>query len=568
MNDTRFLRPHYTLAQGSERPTHLPYPREVFDTYDIFEILPLDGGAFFFSQEHLGGTRSECFIHAIEAGSLFAPWMTDNGMQWDKALASAQRAQIKPPWEKHVWLNRLYFLLAIARRYYTTNDAHWARMWLSLFDDWSAKNPYDDISLRTHGRGNYTWFDMQVAWRLFVFTYSVHLLAGSTSLTAAAWERIYRAIGVHTEHLYQESVHDIALDKKIKGNHYLQKGTALLLASILFPEMGDSRAYRNAAIKIYREHDAKETLADGGNIENSPSYSHFIARMYLDAYLICEKNGIADADTARFKASAEKQYAFLARTATPSGSTLQINDSYSLDAARDLALAHAVCPSIADVVRSSTALFLASGRAILMNDHFSIHIDNGPTGLWHHHDARPNIIAFAGKEPFIVDSGCCNYDRSARAWMNAAGAHCVLTLADSNGAMRASGTEHRSFEPTASGGTIVFSTRYQGACSAEWIRTITLSGARLIIDDAIQADGSVTVSWAAPIAGYVQKNKDGSITVLLEQGSSITIDFGADTPLLRDSTAINDRNQPGYIASVDITKQGISFHITVIIDMQ
>ena len=53
-------------------PAHAgyPYPAKMFRKYDIFPLIILDGGAFLFTHEHLGGAEGKDFIEAFDCSRI------------------------------------------------------------------------------------------------------------------------------------------------------------------------------------------------------------------------------------------------------------------------------------------------------------------------------------------------------------------------------------------------------------------------------------------------------------------------------------------------------------------
>jgi hypothetical protein len=423
----RFRKPHITsLFPAAAKPCQYPYPGKMLRRYDIFPLFVLDGGAFFFTMEHIGGATGAAFLAAWKDGSLLQPWSVDGQMHWDKAYDDTCASSCQTTLEKHVWLNRLYFLLPVAQEFFRTGDEKWARLWYRYLIDWLGSHPHSlKGTAQPGGRGNYCWFDMQVTWRLLVLIHSVRLLEKSRFLGEKHWLRIYKAIHLHSR-LVHENSSAALLSGTGKGNHFLQKGNALLYAGILFPEFPESAEFIRMGKGIVEQQMGTEILPDGGSVEGCPSYSHFIARLYLDSYLLLKDNGYANIPGLR--RCIQRQYRHLATMATPQELTMQVSDSYALDVPGDLAIVRELFP-IPKTYPKKSMCFHDSRMAVLRNRRFAVYVDGMETGLWHHHPGKPNMLVFVDGAQLLIDSGCCNYDRDLRSnWLQTEAAHNVVVV--------------------------------------------------------------------------------------------------------------------------------------------
>lgn len=456
-----YKRPYFrTRTEDSDiqhqRPRY-PYQPKLLLNYDIFPLFVLDGGAFFYTVEHIGAANGSDFVETLLSGKLLEPWIQDNDINWDKVIQGAEPG--KPfPREKHCWINRLYFLLPIAQQFFRTRDEDWARLWLNYFEAWyqkhynhsrEAKLPrfldiarfqitillrmvlslgvFANIKRRlTIARGLkwLAWADMQLSWRLMVITHSVFLINDSLTLRDEHWQRIYHLILDHAERIYREIVAELKTFGQ--GNHFLHKGVALLYAGLLFPEMAHAREYVTLARKVVSRHMLAEITIDGLSVESSPSYSHFIARLHLEALLLLKANG--ESPIAGLKECIRKQYRFLSQTATPSRLSLPFSDSYHLDIDVDKAIVRMLMPQLS--FGSSESLFFEeSSFAVLRNADFTVFIDGTREDLYHHHKGKPHIILYYCRFPLLIDSGCCNYDRKDyREWYATPESHNIVLV--------------------------------------------------------------------------------------------------------------------------------------------
>ncbi|HAN22103.1 MAG: hypothetical protein A2Y15_03760 [Clostridiales bacterium GWF2_36_10] len=387
-----------------------PYPKELFKQVDIFPLFLLDGGAFFFLKDHLeGAADSNAILKGIESGKLFELWTNQGIFNWKMPYEQFKTKKDKP-WEWIVWINRLYFLLPLAQEFYRTGDEKWADSWYKYFDDWSQHNTYEPYDNTENHKTSLIWRDMQVCWRFLVLIHSVYLLSSSLYLDKTKWKKIYYAIELHANHVYQEAIKQLSTGKS-GGNHFQQKGLVLLYAGILFPEFEKAEQYILTGKQILEKHLADQMYKDGGNAEASPSYSHFIARMYVEAFLLLQKHNIPG--IIGLEESIQRQYYWLYQASSTLGQSLQINDSYALDVNLDLNIVTKIFP-LTIPVRKESILFDKSKFSVIRNNLYEVFIDAMPQKEYHQHFGRPNILVYFNGLPLIIDAGCCNYDRNIK----------------------------------------------------------------------------------------------------------------------------------------------------------
>lgn len=512
-NMTNYPRPFIGkhLGKRPRRPSpRYPYPADMLRTHDVFEILVMDGGAFFFTNQHLGACGTQRFIEAFESGELLAPWTAGRrgppsvaDIDWFAAFDPEQG-----PWapgqriEQHVWLHRLYFLLPLAQQYFRTGDRRWARFWYEFFMGWRRRFPAMGMPPPAPAprATAYIWHDMQATWRLLALLHSVFLLGRRErggALSAAEWADVYRAIFVHARWVHAEAAGALERDngeRRHVGNHFLQKGTALICAAAFFPEFEGSSAWLAAGRRVVRAHARRDIYADGGSVEASPSYSHFIAGLHLLAQRALAVNGLAS--IAGLTGSLRRQYAFLEGAMSPAGRTLQVGDSYALDARKDLSIVRRLFPLPALRARRSR-IFAASRLAVLRSERVSVFIDAMDVCCGHIHAAKPNVLVYCGERPVVVDGGCVNYDRPEwRSHFRGWPAHNVVTprfLAGDPAAGRAIELRLEDFSQDAAGGAVGIRCRVtEGGASYAWRRDVVLRGDRLEIRDRVKGSRAET----------------------------------------------------------------------------
>ena len=519
------------------------YPPELFERHDTFEMFLLDGGAFFFTKEHVDSTSSGAWLAKLADGSLLAPWMVKGKLQWDKAFDDTYGSPCWAALEKHVWLNRLYFLLPMAHRFLLTRDERWAELWLRYLRSWSAAHPYARDERYPATKRN--WRDMQVTWRLLVLTHSTFLLGGSKYLDKPKWAFVYRMIRQHAEHVHWEAAKSLA-EGTGKGNHFLQKGLALLYAGILLPELGHACEYIKTGRGVVKQQLNTEIDPDGGSIEASPSYSHFIARMYLEAHLLLKQNKLPPIPGLESKL--RKQYAFLELTAAPDGTTLQLSDSYAMDADADIALVREVYP-LPKKSRNASVAFPRSGFAVLRSRRFAAYID-AMLGAGHVHPGKPNVLIYVDGKPLTIDSGSANYDTHWQAyWYRLPEAHNILLIRPTKDEGRPAFAKATAGKQTKDGTAIVPTYRLKRFDKRSavfehvfkekgfrfvWTRALRIDGESLTIDDRVKASrrGEARQLWHIAPWNLKMRYKDDPrrVVVRVDKTHVLVRQMGAKAP--------------------------------------
>lgn len=397
-----FKKPYFPNAKTDCR---YPYTLEFLRSEPIFPLFIIDGGAFYLANDLMGhGWDSDIMAMAAMDGSLFSPWKAENIVNWDLPYRQYCRSGVPAPLEQYVWINRLYFLMALASRYLRTGNEEAARVWYRCFTSWNEAHPYREIAEDEDYLSNLIWRDMQVTWRLLSVVHSIMMLSETNTFGEAQWGAIYDFVHRHADHLLLEAQKHI--EKQDLHNHILQIGTALLYTACLFPELEHSQEYENAGRRIIAIQLSGALHPDGGSDEECGSYSLFIARLYLEAFLLLSHNGKAAVEG--LEESIHKQYEWVFQMSDPAGNTLLFNDAYRMNAMDDIKRISQIFPLRLN--GRSPAVFSDSKCAAFHSGPFDAYIDGMDLTQVHQHGGRPNIILFYNGRSLITDSGCCGYD--------------------------------------------------------------------------------------------------------------------------------------------------------------
>lgn len=174
----------------------------------------------------------------------------------------------------------------------------------------------------------------------------------------------------------------------------------------------------------------------------------------------------------------------------PTGKTLQIGDSYALNAQRDIEIVKSLMELDLPQKRSSV-LFEESRFASLRSNSFDVFIDAMDRTQGHQHFGRPHVIAYYKGKPLLVDTGCSVYDRKDfRVFFSSAEAHNTVIVTDADTGeilsdnaditINVTGLDMSSENPW-----IAFETKGKGFT---WKRKVSVEGSRLKMDDSVDAD--------------------------------------------------------------------------------
>lgn len=467
-----------------QTPVYFPYTVEKLCEGPIFPSIVFDGGAFFFANDALGTVNGDELLEKIMSGEIFSYWYREGEFDWLGAFKDFRPIGYTSEWEGHIWINRLYVLLPLAQAYAKTRDVKFLNAWLAILKDFTRVNPYTRYEDKPV---DLVWRDMQVTWRTLNLLYSIFLFQGTDDLSREDWEFIYTCVKTHVDHMTDEGERYLEITEP--DNHRLQIGTALILYGALFPEMFDQEKLLRIGKGLVEINMKKSIFDDGCNNEDSMSYSHFIARLYLEAELVLEKNGFETVEGC--KESIQKQYEFLYKFSTRQGKTVQFGDSYVFDAEKDVEFINSFYP-LTFKREKKTELFASSRMAVLRNARFEVFIDAMDMTEWHQHFGRPQFIVFCDGLPMVVDSGSVNYDRGYfRRRLNSEKGHSViyspsipLTRQPSNETLAVEDFKDLEDEKLL---TVSNTVTGSDGTSYKWLRTFRLFEDRLEIIDTVNA---------------------------------------------------------------------------------
>ena len=401
-----YIKPFAKEIFGVENEGFYPYPREELIKQPIFPYFVLDGGAFNLMKDRFGTTDGDEILELTLSGKLFEIFKTKGEFNWETSFAYVKGTDFTKKYEWQIWPQRLYFTIPLAHKFLQTGDRRYADAWLTIVKEWDKAHPYQEFDPAIHYiKTDMVWRDMQVAWRTMSLLHGLFMLQ-EAPFTKDEWKYLYDFVELHMNHLYIEAID--RLKRQYAQNHVLQIGVVLLFAVSMFPEFDNIEELTKIGLDTVEMNLRNAIYEDGGSDEDSPSYSHFIARLYLEALLIIEKNGYPEIEG--LKESVKKQYEWLYQCMTPRGKTLALSDSYGFDVMQDLDYVSRLIDL--DFERKQKAVYYPHSHiAIFRKGDMTLFADAASWPGPHHHAGAPQIISFYKNDPILIDTGVCSYDR-------------------------------------------------------------------------------------------------------------------------------------------------------------
>lgn len=545
---------------GIELDSRCAYPREKLISEPIFPYFVLDGGAFHFAHDNFGTVDSDKLLPKIMDGSLMEIFRVKNGGEynWERSFEYTGDTGFRKKYEWQIWPQRLYMTIPIAHAYLRTGDRIYADRWLEIVRGWSAAHPYQRFDPSVHYiTTDMVWRDMQVAWRTLSILHGLFMLQDAP-FSESDWKWLYDFVKLHADHLVSESKD--AISKNYSQNHVLQKGVALIMAGVMFPELGEAEDYLKYGSETVEMNMNGAIYHDGGSNEDSPSYSHFIARLYLEAYLLLKNNNKPMING--LERSVARQYEWLWHFMAPNGRALRISDSYAMDAKADLRRVSELFPLEFDKTEADR-LFPDSRAAVMRRGDITLFADSMEYLKGHQHAGRPQLLLYYREDPILVDAGCCSYDR----WefylpLMTASYHNVVYSPETDSRDNAIDPRIVSFDPA--GGTIELSCVSESAKgSYRWTRRLELTAESIRITDHAEADEGLTLRSRLFIGRHDMDSSDKKSVRFLSDDVLITVDSALPVETLL-MPVMNDDNGIDYSSVLQCQMTGGSFdNVTV-----
>ncbi|MBR4666540.1 MAG: alginate lyase family protein [Lentisphaeria bacterium] len=531
-----------------------PVAAELLENNNFFELYPFDGGGSFIQQEIVGSVDDRKIAKAVSVdGALndFGPLEKIDFLKFERWSTI----------EKSCWINRMYFLVPLARTAKLTGDRALAGKIRHILLDFAASYPPPatcDDTVRLHkdvlyardhdynAKGfdfdapiPYQWFDFQPASRIVNILHAAWFLKDMGIFSEADLGTLDRLLYLHGQNIFWTESH---VELK-PGNHQALRSMALLLVSAYFEDLPESREWQALAVKMCEYHVLNDFLPDGMLIDLSPSYHFFETWIIRDMIRIAQQIHIEFLSAVY--ARAEKAFGVCRALCQPDGCCPVINDAYALNLSGFLAALPPAKNSLENYL-----LLPDAGMAIYHeNDDFLLY-DCSPlvSKLAHYHAGKQAVTLFVHGIPFLTDSGCCSYDDpDFSGYYKQASAHSSLLIdGHGDGTLQGRYLWLNAAKCTLSDwkdGSVSsqLTTEADGWSGIGWERKIAIrEGERtVILDDLVSSDRTVGMTFIFNLHPDVTVRKEGTAAVLEHRGQNVRIAFPGDFEV-RDSMGYQD----------------------------
>lgn len=548
-----------------------PLPAEVLLNNNFFDLYPFDGGGCFINRELVGSNEDAVIARKLVHEDALADY---GGIENIDFLKYERWQTI----EKSCWINRMYFIVPLARQYRLTGDESLSRLlkrvilrFAELYPAPKTKEEIIDLEVRVlysrdhdynshgpdfDGPADYQWFDFQPASRIIHLLYAMWFLRGSDAFSEEDKLAVDELIRTHARIIYWAE----AFHNPLKpDNHQALRGAALLYAAAAFKGEPEAEDWARTALRICNYHIVTDFLPDGMLQDLSPSYHFFETWISRDAMCLCRREHFPL--TAEAESRLELVFKVCRLLAQPDGLSTVICDGYPLD----MAVFLRTLPGGNDDVdgyflldKAQMALYRRGGT------YFFFDCSPLQNEFSHYHGGKLAPTLFLGGKPFLVDSGCCSYDDHAfAAWFKQCYAHSSL-LIDGTGDSTLEGKYHWLAAPSVTlqpwqGNriTAVSAGKTPGWENTRWSRTAAVDDKSLVLIDEITRPETAEYSFVFVLHPEVKVTVSGTSAILVNGDVKVKM-TSAEPPELLDATGyLNFAIVPSHCLAVRFRRSGL-----------
>ena len=556
----------------------MPLPAELLVNRNFFELYPFDGGGRFIQQETAGSADDREIVKAIlEGGALkdFGPSPEEIDFLKFERWSSI---------EKSCWINRMYFIVPLARVARQNGDLSLARKVRSILLRFSEAYPppatcedacklhRDVLYARDHDYNAkgfdfdapipYQWFDFQPASRIMNILHALWFLRDMKVFTPEDLETLEHLLYLHGQNIYWTEAHV----PREPGNHQALRGMALMLAASFFRDLPESRDWLKVAADVCEYHILHDFLEDGMIIDLSPSYHFFESWIVRDSLTLAKRENVSFSPAALERA--EKIFEVCRTFRQPDGFSPAVNDAYSFDMSGFLAS----LPTAAEP--AEYRMLPKAGFAIHQGKEDFLLLDCSPLvdELSHYHGGKQAVTLFVHGVPFLADSGCCSYDDpDFSEYYKQPFAHSSLLVdGHGDGVIQGRYLWLHAAECTLSDwkdGRIscAMATTAPGWEGVRWERKITIreEAREIVLDDSVFSSRSIRMTFLFNLHSGVSVRKEDGTAILEHGGKTIRIRFPGAFEM-RESKSYRDfRKVPNRQLVFEQTAPGGSFRTEI-----
>ncbi|MBQ0104850.1 MAG: alginate lyase family protein [Armatimonadetes bacterium] len=386
-----------------------PLSEKLLSENDFFSLCPFDGGGHFVTRDILGTEKDE----------EIALLLLREGLPSEFGALEKPDFHKCDKWsliEKSSWINRLYFIVPIAKHARLKNDPSAAQTVINILlgfyendmrpatkaDTYIYEKQVSD-SRKDYNAGclktdiiNYQWYDFQPASRIIHILYSMYFLK-DFGFREEIWQNLDELVYRHGENIdWSDDIYNLA-----PGNHQALRGLALLMAGDYFGK----KDWLEKGLCICSYHILNDFLPDGMILDISPSYHFFECWIMRDALKLAERNGLKFSQETEDRL--EKAFLLCEAFCDPTGHSPVVSDGYSLD----MKVFLSSLPKF-ETKKKNFVHLDKSGIDIYKKNKDYLLFDCSPlvAPQSHFHGGKQAFCLYYEGMPFVCDSGCCNYD--------------------------------------------------------------------------------------------------------------------------------------------------------------
>ena len=527
---------------------------EILDSCNFFELYPFDGGGAFVNRDLLGTIDDKLITESIMHGGALDAFGSLEELDF---LKFDRWSTI----EQACWINRLYFIVPLARQAKLTGNrilAEYIKRVIFRFHKLYPP-PADEAAVRELNRSvlealerdynscnanfdapiSYQWFDFQPASRLLHILYAVWFIKELSVFDSEDYLQLDRMISEHARVIYQASDFD-AMPRK--GNHDFLRSLALFTAGTLFANIPEAEKWRLKGFRCCEYHVLDDFLPDGMAYDKSPSYHFFeswIARDFALRAASVDMPLCADAQE-----RLNKTYDICRLLQLPDGMTPVISDGYPLD----MSVFMRTLPGDNAAEGEKLTVLPEAAMALRKNggDFAFFDCSRCLSKFAHYHAGKQAVTLWFDSKSFVEEGGCCNYDDPAFAeFFKTAAAHATLLIDDKGD------SELQGRYCWLSSGTPVLGSWQNHTVESTmtapqwgdtvWNRQLTVTDENVEIVDKISHNGNKKWSILFPLAPEVVIEKSGDKLLLCNDGVYIEFSSSAAVSCIESRCVRNFR---------------------------
>ncbi|HEV8149414.1 MAG TPA: heparinase II/III family protein, partial [Gemmatimonadales bacterium] len=210
-------------------------------------------------------------------------WRRDlySGVEWPLERSSqiplvrGDGSDIRTVWE----LSRSYHFVVLAKAFWRTGEARFARTFREHVESWLETNPV--------GRGPNWRSPMDAAIRAANWVIATSLFAEAENLPSEFWSRLLANLRV-TAHFVDRHLEWHPL---YRGNHFISNAVGLVYVGALFREDPAGRRWLARGARILRREMELQVSQDGVSCEAALGYHRLVTEFFSYGGAVCERNG-------------------------------------------------------------------------------------------------------------------------------------------------------------------------------------------------------------------------------------------------------------------------------------